>query len=196
MPRSTPTATRRFGSSIAGDSSPSPASTSAAAGEVGGVAHPDLDPVAPGLALQLARRARGDRLAVVDDHDVVGELVGLLEVLRRQQHVGAGGDERPDRVPQLDAAARVETGRRLVEQQQAGCADEAGAEVEAAAHAARVAADETVGRVVEAELLEDVVGGDPGGRTTVPEQAGDHDEVLAAGQRASTAADWPARPIA
>ena len=153
-------------------------------GEVGGVAHPDLDPVATGLALELARRARGDRLAVVDDHDVVGELVGLLEVLRRQQHVGAGGDERPDRVPQLDAAARVETGCRLVEQQQAWCADEAGAEVEAAAHAARVAAHETIGRVVETELLEDVVGGDPGGRTTVPEEAGDHDEVLAPGQRA------------
>ena len=43
-----------------------------------------------------------------------------------------------DGVPELDAAARIETGRRLVEQQQLRRADEAGAEVELAPHAARV----------------------------------------------------------
>ena len=58
-------------------------------GEVGGVAGVDLDDVAPGLALQLARCARGDHAAVVDDDDLAGELVGLVEVLRREQHVGA-----------------------------------------------------------------------------------------------------------
>ena len=94
--------------------------------------------VAPGPGLELVRRAGGDDAAVVDDHDVVGQLVGLLEVLRGEQHVGAVGDEAADRLPQLDPAARVEPGGRLVEQQQRGRADQAGAEVEPAAHAARV----------------------------------------------------------
>ena len=39
--------------------------------------------------LELGRRALGDDAAVVDDGDAVGELVGLVEVLRRQQHGGA-----------------------------------------------------------------------------------------------------------
>ena len=73
---------------------------------------------------------------MVDDDDVVGQLIGLLEVLRREQHVGARGDEGPDGVPELDAAAWVEAGRRFVEQQQPGTADEAGAEVEPPAHPA------------------------------------------------------------
>ena len=36
--------------------------------------------------LELAGRALGDHAAVVDDRDAVGELVGLVEVLRAQQH--------------------------------------------------------------------------------------------------------------
>ena len=95
------------------------------------------------------------------DHDLVGELIGLLEVLRREQDIGARGDEGPDRIPQLDAGARVEARRRFVEEQQAGCTDEAGAEVEAASHPARVAAHEAVGGVGEVEAVEYDVGGVP-----------------------------------
>ena len=54
---------------------------------------------------------------------------------------------RADRVPQLDPAARVEPGRGLVEQQEPRRPDQARAEVEPAAHAARVRAREPVGRV-------------------------------------------------
>ena len=63
-------------------------------------------------------------------------------------HEGADG------LPQLDAAAGVEAGGGLVEQQQARGADQAGAEVEAAAHAARVGAHQSVGGVGQPELLE------------------------------------------
>jgi hypothetical protein len=79
---------------------------------------------------------------VVDDGDAVGELVGLLEVLRAEQHRGALGDERPDDLPHLVARARVEPGGRLVEEEQLGRDDEAGRDVEAAAHAAREVLDE------------------------------------------------------
>jgi len=52
--------------------------------------------------------ARHDDAAVVDDRDAVGELVRVLEVLRREEDAGASADEPADRVPQLDAAGRVE----------------------------------------------------------------------------------------
>ena len=44
-----------------------------------------LDPLAAELRLELVGRAARDDLAVVDDRDRVGQLVGLLEVLRREQ---------------------------------------------------------------------------------------------------------------
>ena len=45
----------------------------------------DLEPLATDLRLELVGRALGDDLAVVDHHDLVGEPVGLLEVLGGQQ---------------------------------------------------------------------------------------------------------------
>ena len=153
------------------------------AAEVVVAADADLHDVAPGQRLQLVRRARGDRTAMVDDDHMVGELVGLLEVLRRQQHVGAAVDEGADGVPQVDPAARVEPGGRLVEEQQARRADEAGPQVEAPAHAARVVANQAVAVVGQADLVEHRVGGVTGGRPPVPEQAGDHHQVLPASQR-------------
>ena len=59
-------------------------------------------------ALQRARVAAGDDATVVDDDDVVGEPLGLLQVLRRQQDRRALVHERLEHVPQLDARARVE----------------------------------------------------------------------------------------
>ena len=159
VPSSTGTATRRAESSTRGASLPSGASSSTARPRSSCAADADLDDVAPGQRLQLVGRAGGDRPAVVDDDDVVGELVGLLEVLRGQQHVGAAADEGADGVPQLDPAARVEAGRRLVEEQQPRGADEAGPEVEAAAHPARVVAHQAVAVVGQAELGEHGVGG-------------------------------------
>ena len=54
----------------------------------------DLDAGPADLRLELVGRAAGDDLAVVDDRDRVGQLVGLLEVLRRQQERRALADER------------------------------------------------------------------------------------------------------
>ena len=89
-----------------------------------------------------------------------GEPVGLVEVLGGEQHVGASGREVFDRDPQLVAAAGVETGGGLVEQQQARRTHEAGAEVETPLHAARIGAHQPVAVVGEAHLVEDGVGGD------------------------------------
>jgi hypothetical protein len=51
-------------------------------GDVRRVPDMHLDHVPTGLPLDLGRRAVRDGLAAVDDHDVVGEVVGLVQVLR------------------------------------------------------------------------------------------------------------------
>ena len=63
------------------------------------VADVDLDDVAADPALELGRGAGRDRPAVIDDHDLAGELVGLVEVLRGQQHVGARARPAPGSPP-------------------------------------------------------------------------------------------------
>ena len=102
--------------------------------------------------------------------------------LRGEQHRRAARDERLDRVPELDAAADVEPGGRLVEEQHRRPGDQRGGQVEAAAHPARVRADEPVGGVGEVE-------GAPGAparghRLPAAEvvELADHLEVLEPGQ--------------
>ena len=103
-----------------------------------GLAERDLEPGAADLRLELGRRAVGDHPTVVDDDDPVGELVGLVEVLGGQQQGHAVGDELADHVPHPEPAGGVEPGRRLVEEEHRRPGDQAGREVEAAAHPARV----------------------------------------------------------
>ena len=77
-----------------------------------------LERDAADLGLERGRRALGDDVPVVDDADAVGEHVGLLEVLRRQEDGHAVLAREPlDLRPQRAAALRVEAGRRLVEEQ-------------------------------------------------------------------------------
>ena len=66
-------------------------------------------------------------------------------------------DEIGEHLPQVAAAARVETGRRLVEEQHLGAAHQAGGDVEPAAHATRVGLHQRGREVGEVELLEQFV---------------------------------------
>ena len=104
----------------------------------------------PCCAFSSVGRAGGDDLAVVEQDDVVGERVGLLQVLGGEDQRGAAADQLAEHVPELVAAFRVEAGGRLVEEEDRGRGDEAGGEVEPAAHAAAVVLDQPVARVVEA----------------------------------------------
>ena len=132
--------------------------------------------------LELARRPLGDDLAVVDDRDPVGELVGLLEVLRAQQDRRALGDERADDAPDLVARARVQPGRRLVEEHELGRHDDARRDVEPAPHPAGEVLDELAGRLRQPERVEQLAGAVLRRLAAQPEQAADEDEVLAAGE--------------
>ena len=104
-----------------------------------------LDDVLADAGLELAERAGRDDPAVIDHHDLVGQLVGFVEVVRGQQDVGAARGQAAHGVPDLAPADRIQAGRRLVEQQQPRPADQAGAQVEPAPLAAGVGAAAPVG---------------------------------------------------
>src|SRR5256714_1110525 len=94
------------------------------------------------LKAQVGRGALGDDVPVVDDPDAVGEHVGLLQVLRRQEDGDAVLAREPgDLRPQGRAALRVEAGRRLVEEEHARAVDEPEPEVDAALHPPPAAPD-------------------------------------------------------
>src|SRR5207248_3998293 len=108
---------------------------------------------------QVGRRADRDDLAAAEHCDAVGEALGLVEVVRREHDRLAEAAERAQCLPGLAAGVGVEAGRRLVEEDQFGVADEREAEVEAAALAAGEAANYLVSLVTEPDQLDDVVYG-------------------------------------
>ena len=141
-----------------------------------------VEPLAAELVLELVGAALGDDVAAVDHGDAVGEAVGLVQVLGGEQHRGAVGDPAFDRLPEGDAAARVEPGGRLVEEEDRRPRDEGRGEVEAAAHPARVGADQAVGGVAEVEALQQL--GGAGARLALGQvvEAADHLQVLGPGE--------------
>ena len=148
----------------------------------GGVHDGELQGGPADRRLQLVRRALGDLAAVVDDRDPVGELVGLVEVLGGEQHRAPVGHETPDGVPHLAAGARVEAGGRLVEEDQRWPGDQAGGQVEPAAHAAGERRDRLGRGLGEVELLEQRRGGRARRPAVDVLETGEEQEVLGRGQ--------------
>ena len=103
-PRSA-TVTRTSVPSACGGSSLMPSSAAIAANAAPGASSVTSTPLAADAALELVGGALGDHAAAVDDRDPVGEPVGLVEVLRRQQHGRAVADELLDRRPTGRAAS-------------------------------------------------------------------------------------------
>src|SRR5215207_3892048 len=136
--------------------------------------------VAADAGLQFVRSALCGDAAVIEHGDAISEPVGLLEVLGGEEDGRAVGCERADDAPELLATARVEAGRRLVEEEHRNRDDEAEREVEATAHAARVGADPSGRGIRELEALEEL--GHPPARFAAaePREAAEHHEVLGA----------------
>ena len=123
-----------------------------------GVARDELDRRLGDLRLQRGGRALGDDRAAIDDPDAVGQHVGLLEVLRRQEDGRALLTRQArDLVPQRGARLHVEAGRRLVEEEDARAVQQRQREVQPALHAARVGRRPAIGGVGEADALEQLV---------------------------------------
>src|SRR5690606_12850098 len=103
----------------------------------------------------------GDEPPVIDDRESVCEAVGFLQVLRGEEHGRALGRDGAHDVPHLVAAARIEAGGGLVEEEELGSTDEARRDVEAPAHAARVRAYLAAGCIGELEGSQQLVGALP-----------------------------------
>ena len=111
----------------------------------------------------------------------VAELVGLLEVLGRQEDGRARGVDPANLVPDRQPRGRVEAGRRLVEEQHLGRVDQCAREVEPPLHAARVRLRPPIGGVGEPDELEQLLGPRVGVRGRDPVQAALQLEQLAPG---------------
>ncbi len=144
--------------------------------------HLDLGPVTAQLVLQLVGRAPCDGATMVDHEDPVGEAVGLLQVLGGEEGRHPLVDQLVDQVPHRQAAAGVEAGGGLVEEQDHRAGDEAHRDVEPASHAAREARHHPVGGVAQLEALEQLARPGAGLAVRHPEEAPDQLEVLGGGE--------------
>src|SRR4051812_34136811 len=133
-------------------------------GRVLGLARDDLAVlVAPGDAVarragaERGGRALGDEAPLLDDRDAVAQRLRLVEVVGRQQDGLAEVLERAHDVPRRAPGRRVEPGRRLVEEDQLGVADEGEREVQAPQLAAAERARVRAGLLGEAGELDDLV---------------------------------------
>ena len=106
---------------------------------------------------QFARRTEGDDLALVHHHQPVAELLGLVHVVGREHQRDTALFEPVEAIPQHVAGLRVETGGRLVEQQQFGLVDQRPGDRDAPLHATGQRLDLAVGTVGELHELEQLV---------------------------------------
>ena len=91
---------------------------------------------------------------MVHDRHPVAEPVGLLHVVRRQQHRQPVAVQLVEDLPQGEAALRVEAGGRLVEEQDVRIVRDAARDHQTLGHAARERVDAGRGAVGQTELLQ------------------------------------------
>ena len=109
------------------------------------------------LADQLGGRALPHDHAVAEYRDAIRELLRLVEVVRRQENRRAERAQRADHVPGGTARGRIEAGRRLVEEDEIGIADEGDSQVEPAFLPARERLDPRVALLAEPDELDHLV---------------------------------------
>jgi hypothetical protein len=119
---------------------------------------------------------------VVDDRDFVGQPIRLVEVLRRQQDCGAFADKLAHHRPYVAATAWIEAGGRFVEEQNLRRGDQAGGEIEAPSHAARVRLRRPVAGLGQLEMVKQIARALLRGFRRDLQQPPDHQQVLEAGQ--------------
>src|SRR5215212_10937746 len=140
-----------------------------------------FDAGASDLGLQGLRSVFGYDLAPVDDPDPVGQHVGLLEVLGRQEHGDAILTRQPaDLGPERAAALRVEARGGLVEEEYSRTVHQREGEVQTALHPARVAAHLPVGGLLEPDALQELLPAPPALLAREAVQRGLQVKVLAA----------------
>ncbi len=137
----------------------------------GGERH--LGPVTQASTELVGSALSGD-LTLSQDDDPVGQMLGLVHVVGREEDRLSRLAEPVDHDPHLAAGHGIESGRRLVEEEDLGVADQAQRHVQAPLLAAREVPDALVGLVSQPNRLD---GGDDVGRAL--EVAREHRNGLA-----------------
>ena len=109
-------------------------------------------------ATEPGRDVAGDDATAGDHRDAVGQHLGLVEVVGREHDRGALVLQAGDEAPELAACLGVETGGRLVQEEQLRAADDAECDVEASALPAGEVAAAGLALLGEADPLDDLVG--------------------------------------
>src|SRR6185436_7118852 len=119
----------------------------------------DRDPEHRAVAkapLDVRDPAVDQHLAMVDDRHGRAELLELWKDVTADHDRLADGPQLAEQLAKLHACARVEAGRRLVEQQDLGIVDERVGEAQTLLHAAREALHVRVALVAEVDEIEEV----------------------------------------
>lgn len=130
--------------------------------------------------LEFGQGAVLDDRAAVQDRDPISQMLGLVQGLSRQQHGDAVVGEVSDGLPDLVARLRVQSGGRLVEEDDRRVADQAHRDVEPATHPAGVGGRLPGPRLGQSESGQQVVGDLV--RILQVAQPGDQDQVFPAGE--------------
>jgi len=146
------------------------------------VGRADGQPLAADHPLEPVRGVVRDHPPVIHHGDLVGERVGLLQVLGGEQHRRAVADQAADHVPHVLALGRVEAGGGLVKEDHLRPAHERRGEVKAAPHATGVVLGHLAGGLGQVEPREQFGGALPCGARGQVQELADHDQVLGAGQ--------------
>ena len=141
-----------------GVASCSPASRRSRPSAAGGLVYRiqfDVHGVAVQLALEFFGGALDDDPAVVDDREPVSQLVGLLQIVRGEQHGHLLCRRQPlDLAPHVGAGLGIEAGGRFVQEQHARAVHQADRDVELAGHPTGVGLGEPVGIVGQTEAVQ------------------------------------------
>src|SRR5262249_36980079 len=111
------------------------------------------------------------------------QLVGFLQVLRGQEDGDADGHQVPDDLPHAPAAAWVQFGGRLVEEDHSWVADQGHRQVEPSPHAPGVGRCRLPARLGQVELLEQLGGAPPAFAPGEVVQIRHQQQVLLAGEQ-------------
>ena len=134
-------------------------------------------------AFELIGGSLGNQLPLIENCDPVGELVRFLQVLRGEQDRHTAGHEVADDLPHRVAAARVQAGGWLIEENDAGVADQGHREVESPPHTARVGDRQRFGRVDQVKAFEQCGCPLPAFTPTQVVQVCHQEQVLLAGEQ-------------
>ncbi len=117
-----------------------------------------LKTLATNLSFQLVGGAPGDHAAQINDDNLVGQMIGFIQLLAGEYDRRARGGEAADDLLHRQAPARVKPGGRLVREEHRRRHNQAGRQIEAAAHPSRVGLDGAPGSLDQVKAFKELVG--------------------------------------